>query len=87
MPICCCMSWTFRMKTGRFMHRLWIRLWHSSGAQDIPRVMVYNKADKCDPDVIPFIRPDEGVKISAKSGEGIDDLLTAIEKGTRQGQA
>ena len=30
------------------------------GAQDIPRVMVYNKADKCDPDVIPFIRPDEG---------------------------
>ena len=49
--------------------------------------MVYNKADKCDPDVIPFIRPDEGVKISAKSGEGIDDLLTAIEKGARQGQA
>ena len=39
------------------------------GAQDIPRLMVYNKADKCDPDVIPFIRPDEGVKISAKSGE------------------
>ena len=57
------------------------------GAQDIPRVMVYNKADKCDPDVIPFIRPDEGVKISAKSGEGVDDLLTAIEKATRQGQA
>lgn len=56
------------------------------GAQDIPRVMVYNKADKCDPDVIPFIRPDEGVKISAKSGEGIDDLLTAIEKALGKGK-
>ena len=56
------------------------------GAQDIPRVMVYNKADKCAPDVIPFIRPDEGVKISAKSGEGIDDLLTAIEKALGKGK-
>ena len=56
------------------------------GAQDIPRLMVYNKADKCDPDVIPFIRPDEGVKISAKSGEGIDDLLTAIEKALGKGK-
>ena len=56
------------------------------GAQDIPRVMVYNKADKCDPDVIPFIRPDEGVKISAKSGEGIDDLLAAIEKALGKGK-
>ena len=50
------------------------------GAQDIPRLMVYNKADKCDPDVIPFFRPDEGVKISAKTGEGVDALLAAIEK-------
>ena len=39
--------------------------------------MVYNKADKCDPDVIPFFRPDEGVKISAKTGEGVDALLAA----------
>lgn len=44
------------------------------GAQDIPRLMVYNKADKCAPDVIPFFRPDEGVKISAKTGEGVDAL-------------
>ena len=56
------------------------------GAQDIPRLMVYNKADKCDPDVIPFFRPDEGVKISAKTGEGVDALLAAIEKALGKGK-
>lgn len=56
------------------------------GAQDIPRLMVYNKADKCDPDVIPFFRPDEGVKISAKTGAGVDDLLAAIEKALGKGK-
>lgn len=56
------------------------------GAQDIPRLMVYNKADKCAPDVIPFFRPDEGVKISAKTGAGVDDLLAAIEKALGKGK-
>ena len=56
------------------------------GAQDIPRLMVYNKADKCAPDVIPFFRPDEGVKISAKTGEGVDALLAAIEKALGKGK-
>ena len=56
------------------------------GAQDIPRLMVYNKADKCDPDVIPFFRPDEGVKISAKTGAGVDALLAAIEKALGKGK-
>ncbi|WP_283673446.1 GTPase HflX [Butyricicoccus sp. Marseille-Q5471] len=56
------------------------------GAQDIPRVMVYNKADKCHPDVIPFFRPDEGVKISAKMGVGLDSLLEAIEKALGKGK-
>lgn len=56
------------------------------GAQDIPRLMVYNKADKCDPDVIPFFRPDEGVKISARTGEGVDALLAAIEKALGKGK-
>ena len=28
------------------------------GAQDIPRLMVYNKADKCAPDALPYFRPD-----------------------------
>jgi len=37
------------------------------GAQDIPRLMVYNKADKCDPDVIPFIRPDSNSSLNVTS--------------------
>ncbi len=56
------------------------------GAQDIPRVMVYNKADKCDPDVLPFVRPGEGIKISAKTGEGMDDLLMMIERTLGRGK-
>lgn len=56
------------------------------GAQDIPRLMVYNKADKCDPDVIPFYRQDEGVKISAKTGAGVDALLSAIETALGKGK-
>lgn len=56
------------------------------GAQDIPRVMVYNKADKCHPDVLPFIHPGEGVKISAKTGEGIDGLLETIEAALGRGK-
>ena len=56
------------------------------GAQDIPRVMVYNKADKCDPDTIPYFRPDESVAISAKTGEGIDELLKTIERALGRGK-
>ena len=56
------------------------------GAQDIPRVMVYNKADKCAPDAIPYFRPDEGVAISAKTGEGIDELLKTIERALGRGK-
>lgn len=56
------------------------------GAQDIPRVMVYNKADKCDPDTIPYFRTDEGVAISAKTGEGIDELLKTIERALGRGK-
>lgn len=56
------------------------------GAQDIPRVMVYNKADKCDSDTIPYFRPDEGVAISAKTGEGIDELLKTIERALGRGK-
>ena len=56
------------------------------GAQDIPRVMVYNKADKCAPDAIPYFRPDEGVAISAKTGEGIDELLKTIEHALGRGK-
>ncbi|MDY3711481.1 MAG: GTPase HflX [Agathobaculum sp.] len=56
------------------------------GAQDIPRVMVYNKADKCGRDAVPFFRPGEGARISAKTGEGVDELLSAIETALGRGK-
>ena len=56
------------------------------GAQDIPRLMVYNKADKCAPGALPYFRPDEGVAISAKTGEGIDELLRTIEHALGRGR-
>lgn len=52
------------------------------GAQEIPRVMVYNKADKCDE--LPAAR--DGVLFSAKTGEGTEVLLTAIEKALGRGK-
>ena len=52
------------------------------GAQDIPRVMVYNKADKCDE--LPAAR--DGVLFSAKTGEGTDELLHAIETALGRGK-
>ena len=84
MPTCCCTSWMFPTRTGR-CRRTVDKVIAQLGAQDIPRLMVYNKADKCDPDVIPF-RADEGVKISAKTGEGVDALLAAIEKALGKGK-
>ena len=56
------------------------------GAQDIPRLMVYNKADKCAPDALPYFRADEGVAISAKMGEGMETLLSAIEHALGRGK-
>lgn len=55
------------------------------GAQDIPCVLVYNKADKCDPDVLQFTAR-QGVRLSAKTGEGIDRLLEAIETALGRGK-
>lgn len=52
------------------------------GAQEIPRVMVYNKADKCDE--LPAAR--DGVLFSAKTGEGTETLLAAIEKALGRGK-
>ncbi len=52
------------------------------GAQEIPRVMVYNKADKCQE--LPTAR--DGVLFSAKTGEGIDALLSAIEQALGRGK-
>ena len=52
------------------------------GAQEIPRVMVYNKADKCTE--LPTAR--DGVLFSAKTGEGTDALLSAIEQALGRGK-
>ncbi|MBS5280608.1 MAG: GTPase HflX [Butyricicoccus pullicaecorum] len=52
------------------------------GAQEIPRVMVYNKADKCDE--LPAAR--DGVLFSAKTGEGTEALLAVIEKALGRGK-
>lgn len=52
------------------------------GAQELPRVMVYNKADKCDE--LPAAR--DGVLFSAKTGEGTEALLAAIEKALGRGK-
>lgn len=52
------------------------------GAQEIPRVMVYNKADRCDE--LPAAR--DGVLFSAKTGEGTEALLAAIEKALGRGK-
>lgn len=52
------------------------------GAQEIPRVMVYNKADKCME--LPPAR--DGVLFSAKTGEGTEALLSAIEQALGRGK-
>lgn len=53
------------------------------GAQEIPRVVVYNKVDRCD--ILPYITAGS-VLLSAKTGEGEAELLTAIEKALGRGK-
>jgi GTP-binding protein HflX len=50
-------------------------------AADIPELVVINKADIADPDVVGRIRRREpgAVVVSARTGEGIDALLAAVE--------
>lgn len=48
------------------------------GAGDKPRVYAYNKCDRKDAEQY-FVPHENAVKISAKSGEGIDELLVLIE--------
>lgn len=52
------------------------------GAQEITRVMVYNKADKCLE--LPAVR--DGVLFSAKTGEGTETLLFVIEQALGRGK-
>jgi GTP-binding protein HflX len=51
------------------------------GAAKVPEIVVFNKADAADPEVIARLRRREphSVVVSARTGEGIDKLLAAIE--------
>lgn len=51
-------------------------------ADEIPRVIVYNKADKCD--ILPHLN--DGVFFSARTGEGASALLKAIEEVLGRGK-
>ncbi len=52
------------------------------GAGEIPRVMVYNKADRCD--ILPHFA--DGVLFSARTGEGTEALLHAMEAALGRGK-
>ena len=51
-------------------------------AGEIPRVIVYNKADKCG--ILPHLN--DGVFFSARTGEGVESLLKAIEDALGRGK-
>jgi GTP-binding protein HflX len=52
------------------------------GAGDVKELMVFNKADLADPEVLSRLlrREPHSIVVSARTGEGIDALLTAIER-------
>ena len=52
------------------------QLIHELGADRTPRIEVYNKCDRWDGDIRPH--GDRKVSVSAKTGEGLPDLLAAI---------
>ncbi|MEZ5116400.1 MAG: GTPase HflX [Candidatus Nanopelagicales bacterium] len=54
---------------------------HDIGAGDVPEVVVVNKADAADPDVLARLlrREPHAVVLSARTGRGMDDLLVAID--------
>jgi GTP-binding protein HflX len=50
------------------------------GAHDVPRLLVWNKLDRADPDVVKgLVAAHPGsVAVSAQTGDGVDELLAAI---------
>ncbi|WP_327584440.1 GTPase HflX [Nonomuraea sp. NBC_00507] len=52
------------------------------GAQDIREIVVINKADAADPDVIDRVlrRERDSIVVSARTGKGIPELITLIER-------
>jgi GTP-binding protein HflX len=54
---------------------------HEIGAAEVPEIVVFNKSDAADPDVVARLRRREphSVLVSARTGAGIEELLAAIE--------
>lgn len=52
-------------------------------AQEIPRIVVYNKVDRCD--ILPYAAAGS-ILLSAKTGQGEAELLAAIEKALGRGR-
>jgi len=52
------------------------------GAQDVPRILVLNKIDLAEPDVVQsfLVRYPGSLAVSAKTGEGLDALIEAIQE-------
>ena len=48
------------------------------GAADIPVIYVYNKADRCIEGSLPVIRGEDKIYLSAKTGDGIPELIDMI---------
>ena len=53
------------------------------GAEQTPRIDVFNKSDLYDGDILPH--GEDIVSISARTGEGLDDLLAMIDRRVDQG--
>ena len=51
---------------------------------DVPMIYIYNKADKCMTEKLPIIRGDDKIYLSAKSGEGLSELIEMIFKKRRK---
>lgn len=54
-------------------------------AGDIPVIYVYNKADKCIEEPLPVIRGEDKIYLSAKTGEGITELIGLIFQKLHEG--
>ncbi len=52
---------------------------------DIPMIYVYNKADKCMEEPLPVVRGEDKIYLSAKSGEGLAELVDMIFKKLHAG--
>lgn len=52
---------------------------------DVPMIYVYNKADKCMEEALPVIRGEDRIYLSAKSGEGLPELIDMIFQKLHEG--